>query len=167
MDVAYVGSRRNEVPVGRRISPREDHGHTDVAAMGFDVWYASVSWVTAAWRVMNEAFIVAGCRTPVGRYGGALRHVRPDDLAALVVREAVTRAGVDPDLVDEVIFGVANQAGKNNRNAARMALLLAGLPTTAPGFTVKRLCASGMTAVATARQMITAGDADVVVAGRS
>ena len=114
---------------------------------------------------MTEAFIVDGVRTPIGRYAGGLASVRPDDLAALVVREAVARAGIDPELVDEVILGAANQAGEDNRNVARMALLLAGLPQSVPGFTVNRLCASGLTAIATARQMIAAGDADVVVAG--
>jgi 3-oxoadipyl-CoA thiolase len=112
-----------------------------------------------------EAFVVSGVRTPIGRYGGVLAHVRPDDLAALVVGEAVARAGVDPALVDEVILGAANQAGEDNRNVARMAALLAGLPVSVPGFTVNRLCASGLTAVATARALIAAGDADVVVAG--
>ncbi|MBN6057674.1 thiolase family protein [Nonomuraea sp. RK-328] len=114
---------------------------------------------------MPESFVVSGARTPIGRYGGALAHVRPDDLAALVVGEAVARAGIAPDLVDEVVFGAANQAGEDNRNVARMALLLAGLPDSVPGFTVNRLCASGLTAVATARAMVAAGDADVVVAG--
>jgi 3-oxoadipyl-CoA thiolase len=114
---------------------------------------------------MSEAFVLSGARTPIGRYGGALAHVRPDDLAALVVGEAVTRAGIDPDTIDEVIFGAANQAGEDNRNVARMAVLLAGLPDTIPGFTVNRLCASGLTSVATARAMIVAGDADVIVAG--
>ncbi|MFG2005158.1 thiolase family protein [Spirillospora sp. NPDC048911] len=114
---------------------------------------------------MTEAFVVSGVRTPIGRYGGALAHVRPDDLAALVVGEAVSRAGIEPGLVDEVIFGAANQAGEDNRNVARMAALLAGLPDTVPGFTVNRLCASGLTAVATARALVAAGDADVVVAG--
>ena len=114
---------------------------------------------------MTEAFIVDGVRTPIGRYAGGLASVRPDDLAALVVREAVARSGVDPELVDEVVLGAANQAGEDNRNVARMAVLLAGLPQSVPGFTVNRLCASGLTAIATARQMIAAGDADVVVAG--
>lgn len=114
---------------------------------------------------MTEAFVVSGVRTPIGRYGGALAHVRPDDMAALVVGEAVARAGIDPGLVDEVVFGAANQAGEDNRNVARMAALLAGLPDTVPGFTVNRLCASGLTAVATARALIAAGDVDVVVAG--
>ncbi|MEV4582553.1 thiolase family protein [Nonomuraea jabiensis] len=114
---------------------------------------------------MAESFVVSGVRTPIGRYGGALAHVRPDDLAALVVGEAVARAGIAPELVDEVVLGAANQAGEDNRNVARMALLLAGLPDSVPGFTVNRLCASGLTAVATARALIAAGDADVVVAG--
>jgi len=114
---------------------------------------------------MPEAFILDGTRTPIGRYGGALSQARPDDLAALVVRDAVRRAGVDPELIDEVVLGAANQAGEDNRNVARMAVLLAGLPNSIPGFTVNRLCASGLTAIATARQMIAAGDADLVVAG--
>ena len=114
---------------------------------------------------MTEAFLLDGARTPIGRYAGGLATVRPDDLAALVVREAVQRAGVDPELVDEVVLGAANQAGEDNRNVARMALLLAGLPQSVPGFTVNRLCASGLTAIATARQMVASGDADLVVAG--
>ncbi|WP_433500774.1 thiolase family protein [Sphaerimonospora sp. CA-214678] len=114
---------------------------------------------------MRESFILAGARTPIGRYGGALARVRPDDLAALAVGEAVRRAGLDPELIDEVVLGAANQAGEDNRNVARMAALLAGLPETVPGFTVNRLCASGLTAIATARQLIAAGEADVVVAG--
>jgi 3-oxoadipyl-CoA thiolase len=114
---------------------------------------------------VTEAFIVDGVRTPIGRYAGGLASARPDDLAALVVRAAVARSGVDPELIDEVVFGAANQAGEDNRNVARMAVLLAGLPQSVPGFTVNRLCASGLTAIATARQMVAAGDADVVVAG--
>jgi 3-oxoadipyl-CoA thiolase len=114
---------------------------------------------------MTHAFVLDGVRTPIGRYGGSLSGVRPDDLAALVVREAVTRSGVDAELIEEVVLGAANQAGEDNRNVARMAVLLAGLPQSVPGFTVNRLCASGLTAVATARQMILAGDADLVVAG--
>ncbi|WP_287903484.1 thiolase family protein [Arthrobacter sp.] len=114
---------------------------------------------------MNEVFLLDGVRTPIGRYGGSLAGHRPDDLAALTVRAAVERSGVDPEAIDEVILGAANQAGEDNRNVARMAVLLAGLPDSIPGFTVNRLCASGMTAITTARQMIAAGDADVVVAG--
>ena len=112
-----------------------------------------------------QSFIIAGARTRIGRYGGALAGTRPDDLAALVVGEAVARAGVDPTDIDEVVFGAANQAGEDNRNVARMAALLAGLPDSIPGFTVNRLCASGLTAVATARALIAAGEADLVVAG--
>jgi 3-oxoadipyl-CoA thiolase len=111
------------------------------------------------------SFVIGGARTPIGRYGGALASLRPDDLAALVVGEAVRRAGVDPAQVDEVVLGAANQAGEDNRNVARMAALLAGLPESVPGFTVNRLCASGLTAVNVARQMIAAGDAELVVAG--
>src|SRR5918995_4602987 len=114
---------------------------------------------------MAEAFLVGGVRTPIGRYGGALADVRPDDLAALVVGEAVRRAGVDPDRIDEVVLGAANQAGEDNRDVARMAVLLAGLPDSVPGYTVNRLCASGLNAVATATQAVLSGMADVVVAG--
>src|SRR4051794_2611652 len=114
---------------------------------------------------MTEAFLVRGVRTPVGRYGGALATVRPDDLAALVVREAVDRAGVPADAVDEVVLGAANQAGEDNRNVARMAVLLAGLPDAVPGFTVNRLCASGLQAVMSAAAAVQTGAADVVVAG--
>lgn len=114
---------------------------------------------------MTEAFLVGGVRTPVGRYGGALAGVRPDDLAALVVREAVARAGIPDAAIDEVILGAANQAGEDNRNVARMAVLLAGLPDRIPGITVNRLCASGMSAIAMAAQAIRAGDADLIVAG--
>lgn len=116
---------------------------------------------------MPEAYLVGGVRTPVGRYGGSLSAVRPDDLAALVVGEAVRRVGLDPARteLDEVILGAANQAGEDNRNVARMAVLLAGLPDTVPGITVNRLCASGMSAVTMAAQAIRAGDADLLVAG--
>lgn len=114
---------------------------------------------------MPEAYLIDGVRTPVGRYGGALAGVRPDDLAALVVREAVRRAGIRDGAIDEVILGAANQAGEDNRNVARMAVLLAGLPDTLPAITVNRLCASGMSAVALSAQAIRAGDADVMVAG--
>jgi len=114
---------------------------------------------------MPEAFLVGGVRTPQGKYGGALAGVRPDDLAALVVAEAVRRAGVPPDMIDEVVLGAANQAGEDNRNVARMAVLLAGLPDTVPGYTVNRLCASGLTAISSAAQAVRSGEADVVVAG--
>ena len=114
---------------------------------------------------MTEAFLVGGVRTPMGRYGGALAGVRPDDLAALVVREAVQRAGGDPSSIDEVILGAANQAGEDNRNVARMAVLLAGLPIEIPAYTVNRLCASGLTAISAAAAQVRAGEADVIVAG--
>ena len=114
---------------------------------------------------MAEAFLVGGVRTPTGRYGGVLASVRADDLAALVVGEAVRRAGLDPSLVDEVVLGAANQAGEDNRNVARMAVLLAGLPVTVSAYTVNRLCASGLTAIANAARAIKSGEADVVVAG--
>ena len=113
----------------------------------------------------TRAFLVGGVRTPQGKYGGALAGVRPDDLAALVVGEAVRRGGVPAEAIDEVILGAANQAGEDNRNVARMAVLLAGLPDTTPGYTVNRLCASGLTAIASAAQAVRAGEADLVVAG--
>lgn len=112
-----------------------------------------------------QVYLVGGSRTPVGRYGGALSSVRPDDLAALVLKDAVEKAGIDPAVVDEVILGNANGAGEENRNVARMAWLLNDYPDTVPGITVNRLCASGMSAVTMAAQMIRAGDADVVIAG--
>jgi 3-oxoadipyl-CoA thiolase len=114
---------------------------------------------------VSEVYLVDGVRTPQGRYGGALAAVRPDDLAATAVAEAVRRAGVPGEAVDEVILGAANQAGEDNRNVARMAALLAGLDPSVPGYTVNRLCASGLTAVSSAAQAIRAGEADVVVAG--
>ena len=112
-----------------------------------------------------QVYLVGGSRTPVGRYGGALSSVRPDDLAALVLKDAIEKAGIDPAVVDEVILGNANGAGEENRNVARMAWLLNDYPDTVPGITVNRLCASGMSAVTMAAQMIRAGDADVVIAG--
>ncbi|WBL19402.1 thiolase family protein [Citricoccus sp. NR2] len=111
------------------------------------------------------AFLVGGKRTPVGRYGGALSSVRPDDLAALTIKQVVTDAGINPADVDEVILGNANGAGEENRNVARMAWLLAGFDDTVPGITVNRLCASGMSAITMASQMIKAGEADLVLAG--
>lgn len=114
---------------------------------------------------MQNVYLVDGARTPQGRYGGALAALRPDDLAATVIAESVRRSGVPVDAVDEVILGAANQAGEDNRNVARMAALLGGLPDTVPGFTVNRLCASGLTAISTAAAMIRAGEADVIVAG--
>ncbi|MFM9587878.1 thiolase family protein [Streptomyces scabiei] len=113
----------------------------------------------------DEVYLIDGARTPLGRHRGALASVRPDDLAALVVREAVRRSAIPAEAVDEVILGAANQAGEDNRNVARMAALLAGLPHSVPGYTVNRLCASGLTAVASAAQTVRAGEADLVVAG--
>ena len=115
---------------------------------------------------MSQAYIVDYCRTPIGRYGGALATVRPDDLAAHAIAALMARQpGVDPGALDEVILGCANQAGEDNRNVARMAALLAGLPVSVPGTTVNRLCGSGMDAVAVAARQIKAGEADLIVAG--
>jgi len=116
-------------------------------------------------RPLREAWIVEAVRTPVGRYGGALAGVRPDDLAAMVIEAVVARSGIDPATIDDVILGCANQAGEDNRNIARMALLIAGLPVEVAGQTVNRLCGSGLQAVASAAQAIAVGDADVVIAG--
>ena len=114
---------------------------------------------------MRDALILSAVRTPVGRAGGALADVRPDDLAAAVVRAAADRAGIDPAAVDDVILGCANQAGEDNRNVARMAALLAGFPVEVPGQTVNRLCGSGLQAVACAAQAIKAGEGHLFVAG--
>jgi len=114
---------------------------------------------------MTEVVIVSAVRTPIGRIRGALASVRPDDLAALVVREAVARAGVEPSEIEEVYLGCANQAGEDNRNVARMAALLAGLPQEVAGVTMNRLCASGLTAVNQAARAIVCGEGDVFVAG--
>jgi 3-oxoadipyl-CoA thiolase len=112
-----------------------------------------------------EAVILSAVRTPVGRYGGALAGVRPDDLAALAISAAVERAGVPPEQIEDVYFGAANQAGEDNRNVARMAALLAGLPEEVAGVTVNRLCASGLSAVIAACHAIRAGDGELFVAG--
>ena len=114
---------------------------------------------------MPEAVILSAVRTPVGRHGGALSGVRPDDLAALAVRAAVDRADVDPAEIEDVVLGCANQAGEDNRNVARMAALLAGLPDEVAGLTVNRLCASGLSAIVTACHAIRAGDGELFVAG--
>ena len=115
---------------------------------------------------MPEAFICDFARTPIGRYAGSLRDVRPDDLAAVPLRALMARnPGVDWAALDDVLMGCANQAGEDNRNVARMALLLAGLPETVPGATINRLCGSGLDAVGTAARMIRAGEADLVIAG--
>ena len=114
---------------------------------------------------MARAVVLSGVRTPVGRYGGTLAEVRPDDLAATVITEAVARAGVDPADIEDVYFGAANQAGEDNRNVARMGALLAGLPESVAGVTVNRLCASGLSAVVSACHAVAAGDGDLFVAG--
>jgi 3-oxoadipyl-CoA thiolase len=116
-------------------------------------------------RPAREAWIVSAVRTPVGRYGGALARVRPDDLAATAIAAAVERAGVDPAELEDVILGAANQAGEDNRNVARMAALLAGLPIDVAGQTVNRLCGSGLQAINSAAHAIMAGDGDAFVAG--
>src|SRR5580765_8694320 len=114
---------------------------------------------------MSRAVVLSAVRTPVGRYGGALSGVRPDDLAAVAIAAAVDRAGVLPDEIEDVHFGCANQAGEDNRNVARMASLLAGLPDSVPGVTVNRLCASGLSAIVSACHAIAAGEGDLYVAG--
>ena len=115
---------------------------------------------------MADAYIVDGLRTAIGSFAGSLSDVRPDDLAALTIRRLLERhPSLDPAHITDVVFGCANQAGEDNRNVARMALLLAGLPVTVPGETVNRLCASGMTAVSTAARAIRSGDDDVFIAG--
>lgn len=114
---------------------------------------------------MTDAVIVDGVRTPVGRYGGALASVRPDDLGAAALRSLLERTGADASAIEDVYFGCANQAGEDNRNVARMALLLAGLPQEVPGSTVNRLCGSGLDAVAIAARAIAAGETDLMIAG--
>ena len=114
---------------------------------------------------MSRAVVLSAVRTPVGRYGGALAGERPDDLAALVIKEAVARAGVNAAEIEDVYFGAANQAGEDNRNVARMGALLAGLPESVAGVTLNRLCASGLSAVVSACHAVAAGDGDLFVAG--
>src|SRR5690348_4772695 len=115
---------------------------------------------------MHDAFICDAIRTPFGRYGGALKDVRADDLGAVPIRSIVERnGGVDWRALDDVIYGCANQAGEDNRNVARMAALLAGLPTEVPGATLNRLCGSGMDAIGTAARAIKAGEARLMIAG--
>lgn len=114
---------------------------------------------------MRTAVIVDAVRTAIGRYGGALKNVRPDDLGAIVIRALLERNPLDPEWIEDVIFGCANQAGEDNRNVARMSLLLAGLPVTVPGVTVNRLCGSGLEAVNQCAQAVIAGRGDVFIAG--
>jgi len=116
-------------------------------------------------RPVRDAWIVEAVRTPIGRYGGALAAVRPDDLAAAAIRAVVDRSGIDAGLIEDVILGCANQAGEDNRNVARMALLLAGLPVEVAGQTVNRLCGSGLQAINAAAHAIAAGDGDVFIGG--
>jgi acetyl-CoA C-acetyltransferase len=116
---------------------------------------------------MKDVVIVEAVRTPIGRHGGALESVRPDDMAALVIKEVVTRSGIDPQEIEEVYLGCANQAGEDNRNVARMATLLAGLPQSVAAVTFNRLCASGLNAVNQAARAIRCGEGDVFIAGGS
>lgn len=114
---------------------------------------------------MQEAYIISACRTPFGKYGGVLKDARPDDLAGLVIAEAVKRAGIDPNEIDDVMIGCANQAGEDNRNIARMAVLLAGLPERVPAVTINRLCGSSLDAIIQASRAIRSGEAEIIVAG--
>jgi acetyl-CoA acetyltransferases len=116
-------------------------------------------------RQLREAWIIEAVRTPIGRYGGALANVRPDDLAAAVIRAVVDRSRIDPALIEDVILGCANQAGEDNRDVARMAVLLAGLPVEVGGLTVNRLCGSGLQAINSAAHAIAVGDGDVFIGG--
>src|SRR5262245_40795103 len=114
---------------------------------------------------MNDVVIVSAVRTPIGKVRGALATVRPDDLAAHVIRAAIERAGVAGDAIEEIYFGCANQAGEDNRNIARMGALLAGLPPRVAGVTLNRLCASGLSAINQAARAIRCGEAEVLIAG--
>jgi acetyl-CoA acyltransferase len=114
---------------------------------------------------MTEAYIISACRTPFGKYGGALKDVRPDDMAGLVMKEAAKRAGIDTNEIDDVIFGCANQAGEDNRNIARMGVLLAGFPERVPAVTVNRLCGSSLDAIIQAARAIRSGEAEIIIAG--
>jgi acetyl-CoA acyltransferase len=114
---------------------------------------------------MTEAYIISACRTPFGKYGGALKDLRPDDMAALVMKEAAIRAGIDTNEIDDVMFGCANQAGEDNRNVARMGALLSGFPERVPAVTVNRLCGSSLDAIIQASRAIRLGDANIIIAG--
>ena len=113
----------------------------------------------------RAAYLIDGIRSPFGRYGGGLAGVRADDLAGQVIAALVAKTKIPAERIDDVIFGCANQAGEDNRNVARMAALLAGLPVSVPGITVNRLCGSGMQAVADAARLVATGEADLVIAG--
>ena len=114
---------------------------------------------------MKNAYIISACRTPFGKYGGALKDVRPDDMAAIVIAEAVKRAGIDTNEIDDVMMGCANQAGEDNRNVARMGVLLAGLPERTPATTINRLCGSSLDTIIQASRAIMTGEANIIVAG--
>ena len=114
---------------------------------------------------LNEVYVIDALRTPIGKYGGILRDVRPDDLGAAVIKAIVARTHIDPSLLDDVYLGCSNQAGEDNRNVARMATLLAGLPYRVPGATVNRLCGSGLEAVNDAARVIRSGEGDLLIAG--
>jgi acetyl-CoA acetyltransferase family protein len=114
---------------------------------------------------MNEVYIIEPVRTPIGKYGGALSSIRPDDLCALTIKELIKRTSIPIDTIDDVIIGCANQAGEDNRNIARMASLLAGLPYSVPGVTVNRLCASSLEAIIQGARAIKSGEADIIIAG--
>jgi len=114
---------------------------------------------------MQHAYIISACRTPFGKYGGALKDVRPDDMAGLVIAEAVKRAGIDPQEIDDVMMGCANQAGEDNRNVARMGALLAGLPERVPATTINRLCGSSLDTIIQASRAIMTGETNIIVAG--
>src|SRR5258708_39483523 len=116
-------------------------------------------------RPLRDAWVIEAVRPPIGRYGGALASVRPDDLAAAAIRAVVERSGIDAALIEDVILGCANQAGEDNRDVARMALLLAGLPVEVGGLTVNRLCGSGLQAINSAAQAITVGAGDRFIGG--
>src|SRR6187399_3414882 len=115
--------------------------------------------------MQRRAAIITALRTPVGRHGGALASVRPDDLAAHIIKAVVERSGIDPALIEDVYFGATNQAGEDNRNVARMALLLAGLPDSVPGTTVNRLCGSSMDAIGIAARAVKSGETELMIAG--
>ena len=112
-----------------------------------------------------NTYIIDAIRTPIGNFGGSLKSIRTDDLAAITIKEIIKRTKIDPSKIDDVILGCANQAGEDNRNVARMALLLAGLPYTVPGETINRLCSSGMSSVIHAHRAIAARDGDIFIAG--